>query len=405
MVAKEIDHLIPLRTISPETHPWRRRWLGTCVYWSLQSAGWGGFFLLSISSLLVVRNADAYADVQDSLGMTLAGITTTHMLRVVLIRLRGRPQTWRGLALKLLPWLAASGLAIGSAVSWSVICLEGASESEMAMYSATGGEYAYLDMVTRGCFFAAVWVALYFGFHFYREHREGILEREKLQTAAREAQLNALRAQLNPHFLFNSLNVIRAMVPAELSRPREAVTSLSELLRATLRQGAEPWVTLGEELAMVDHHLRLEQFRHEERLRVERWINVEAFGCAVPPFAVQTLVENAINHGIAQRKAGGVVKIVVELEGERLRVEITNPGRLGRSSDSTGVGLANVRARLALLWGERASLTLEQAAEDLVRARLTMPVVRMDGGTREREETRGRHGEKRREGRDEISIL
>lgn len=388
MAAKEIDHLIPLRTISRETHPWRRRWLGACPYWTLQSSGWGGFFLLSISSLLVVRNADAYADVQDSLAMTLAGLITTHVLRVVLIRMRGRPQTWRSLGIKLIPWLIASGLAIGSAVSWSVICWVGESEAEMAAYSATGGEYAYLDMVTRGTFFAGVWVALYFGFHFYREHRDGILEREKLQTAAREAQLNALRAQLNPHFLFNSLNVIRAMVPAELPKPRQAVTSLSELLRATLRQGAEPWVTLGEEMAMVDHHLRLEQFRHEDRLRVERWINVEAFGCAVPPFAVQTLVENAINHGIAQRKAGGVVKIIVELEGDQLRVEITNPGRLGRSSDSTGVGLANVRARLALLWGERASLTLEQAGEDLVRARLLMPVMRMEMGGPVREEAR-----------------
>ena len=176
-----------------------------------------------------------------SLAMTLSGVITTHALRVVLIRLRGRPQTWRGLAMKLFPWLIASGLAIGSAVSWSVICWAGASESEMAMYSATGGEYAYLDMVTRGCFFAGVWVALYFGFHFYREHREGILEREKLQTAAREAQLHALRAQLNPHFLFNSLNVIRAMVPAELPKPRQAVTSLSDRIRLAVHDvGAEP---------------------------------------------------------------------------------------------------------------------------------------------------------------------
>lgn len=377
MLAQEITRLVPLRPISRETHPWRRRWLGTCAYWGMQAAGWGGFFLLSISTLLWMTREEAVVDVLDSAAVAVSGIVTTHLLRVVLIRIRRRPVSWLRLGVKLLPWIVAAGFAIGGVISWVSVCWLQRTVQEMERLAPGGGLFVYLEMVTRGVFFAGVWVALYFGTHFYREHQEGAVEREKLRTAAREAQLNALRAQLNPHFLFNSLNVIRAMVPVELTRPRQAVTSLSELLRATLRQGGHEQVSLAEELEMVEHHLRLEQFRHEERLRVERRVDADTLACAIPPFVVQTLVENAINHGIAQRKAGGVVAIAARIEDGRLCVEVTNPGTIREGGGSTGVGLANARARLALLWGNQASLALAQAEEDLVRARLVVPVERI----------------------------
>lgn len=371
-----MNQTVALRPISPESHPWRRRWLGTRRYWQMQMAGWGGFFLLSISSLLVVHTEQARSDLEDSAAMALFGVLTTHVLRVALIRCRRRILPWPALGLRLLVLVIAGGLALGGVMSWASVCLVTRTPAELDLITQGGGLNAYLEMATRSVFFVGVWVAIYFGCHYYQEHQDGAIERMQLRTAAREAELAALKAQLNPHFLFNSLNVIRAMIPHSLPAPREAVTSLSELLRASLQHGAEERISLARELEMVDHYLGLERIRHEERLHVERVVEPAALECEIPPFAVQTLVENAINHGIARRVAGGAITLRAGVQAGVLRVSVASPGRLGRASDSTGLGLANVRARLRLLWGGAARLDLHDSGEDAVLATLTVPVSR-----------------------------
>ena len=162
-------------------------------------------------------------------------------------------------------------------------------------------------------------------------------------------------------------------MPRELIAPRQAITSLSELLRATLQFGQCERITLAEELTVVSHYLALEQMRHEGRLQLEQTIEPAALTWVIPPFAVQTLVENAVNHGIAQLTAGGVVTIRASVQAEHLLVEVTNPGRIQPNERSTGLGLRNTRARLALLFGTEATLVLDQKCEQQVRAYLSVP--------------------------------
>jgi hypothetical protein len=182
------------------------------------------------------------------------------------------------------------------------------------------------------------------------------------QVTAREAELRALRAQLNPHFLFNSLNSINALVGSDPEGARRMCEGLGDFLRRTLSLGAREAVTLAEELALVDRYLAIEQVRFGARLAVERAIEPDAAACRVPPLLLQPLVENAVKHGVSGRVEGGTIRIAAARQGSRLTITIDNP-----SDDDAptrrgeGVGLENVRRRLLVLGGRDAQLDVQRA--------------------------------------------
>ena len=196
------------------------------------------------------------------------------------------------------------------------------------------------------------------------------------QVDAREAELRALRAQLNPHFLFNSLNSINALVGPDPEGARRMCERLGEFLRRTLSLGAQEAVPLGEELALVDRYLDIEQVRFGDRLRVERTLAPEAATCRVPPLLLQPLVENAVKHGIQHCLEGGAIRLEARRENGRLVLSVDNPVDPDSvSKPGEGVGLANVRRRLEMfhardghLWAERGErrfrVTLELPAVD-----------------------------------------
>ena len=199
------------------------------------------------------------------------------------------------------------------------------------------------------------------------------LEHAETRAAAREAQLHALRAQVNPHFLFNSFNSLRALIAIDQARATEALTQLSSLLRYSLVAGENLVVPLGDELQIVRRYLDLEKLRLGERLTVVANIPAQLDGAVIPPMLLQGLVENAVKFGPSARKAGGEVAYSVALEEGRLRLRVTNPGRLDADSSSTAIGLHNLRERLKLLYGDTATFDLRQEREDLVCAAATLP--------------------------------
>ncbi len=193
------------------------------------------------------------------------------------------------------------------------------------------------------------------------------------RAAAREAQLHALRGQINPHFLFNSFNSLRALIALDPSRASDALTQLSGLLRYSLTSADRLVVPLAEELQIVQRYLELEKLRLGERLSVVADLPVQCDGALVPPMLLQGLVENAVKFGPAARKAGGQITYSVALDGDRLRLRITNPGRLATASDSTALGLRNLRDRLRLLYEGAASLSLREENADQVVAEAELP--------------------------------
>ena len=194
------------------------------------------------------------------------------------------------------------------------------------------------------------------------------------QVLAREAELRSLRAQIDPHFLFNSLHSISALTTADPSGARRMCLLLGDFLRESLALGGEDRITLARELALIDRFLAIERIRFGSRLSAE--ISAGNAGtCLVPPLLLQPLVENAVIHGIAHLLDGGVVRVFAERTGSTLRIVAENPCDPDRPHGSgVGVGLANVRARLRALHGTDAHLT---AAEDRSwwRVELSMPAL------------------------------
>ena len=186
----------------------------------------------------------------------------------------------------------------------------------------------------------------------------------ELQVLAREAELKALRAQIHPHFLFNSLNSISALVGTDPPRAREMCLYLSEFLRKSLALGERKSIPVGEEVALAKAYLEVEGLRFGSRLTVEEELETGGQECLVPPLLLQPLVENAVRHGIATRIEGGVIRLEARRTGNRLRILIENPfDPDAPPRRGTGVGLANVRSRLAARYGGEALFAARRLAD------------------------------------------
>ena len=196
----------------------------------------------------------------------------------------------------------------------------------------------------------------------------------ELQVLARDAELRALQRQIDPHFLFNSLNSISALVTADPQRARQMCVLLSDLLRTSLRVGAQPAIALEQELALVRQYLAIEALRFGERLRAEIVAAPELAACSVPALLLQPLVENSITHGIAHLVTGGSVRVEARQDGASLLLSVENsvdpetPRHAG-----TGTGLDNVRRRLRLGFGSRAALRTREE-RDTFRVEVTLPL-------------------------------
>jgi two-component sensor histidine kinase len=212
---------------------------------------------------------------------------------------------------------------------------------------------------------------------YYRRYRNGLLNAGRLQTELARAQLQALKMQLHPHFLFNTLHTISALVHEDPDRAERTIARLSELLRLFLATSAIHEVSLGEELRILDLYLEIERTRFEDRLSVHIDVPPEFRDAMVPNLVLQPLVENAIRHGVGKKSGSGWISIAAEKYGETLVLRVTDNGEglrenAGRHPES-GKGLAITRGRLESLYGPDQSLTLRDVQTGGAEARITLP--------------------------------
>jgi two-component system LytT family sensor kinase len=223
------------------------------------------------------------------------------------------------------------------------------------------------------------WVVVFghLGWHYYQRFREREVQTAQLQHELVEARLEALRMQLNPHFLFNTLHAISSLIYDNPQAADRVVARLSELLRLTLDQTKPQEVPLSEEMAFLDRYLEIEQTRFSERLRVEKEISPETQNALVPYLILQPLVENAVRHGIEPREEPGVLKICAARKNGRLELLVRDNGEgLDAKIDveaSKGIGLSNTRSRLRHLYGEDCRFELSPAAGGGLEARVEIP--------------------------------
>ncbi|GAB3825337.1 hypothetical protein GCM10028895_34830 [Pontibacter rugosus] len=220
-----------------------------------------------------------------------------------------------------------------------------------------------------------LWASLYVSVSLFRQRQQQAIDRWKLEASLKETELQALRTQINPHFMFNSLNNIRSLVCEDPEKARQMITNLSELLRYGLQYTQQERVPLARELEVVESYLLLESVQLEERLVYTFEVDEEVLQVEVPPMSVQLLVENAIKHGISRLPQGGTIYIKAHVQEGQLQIEVVNTGQLAAEpKPDTGIGLNNASERLRLLFG-RSTLQLLNKTPDTVSASFAVPLA------------------------------
>ena len=218
----------------------------------------------------------------------------------------------------------------------------------------------------------SIWLLAYYLYHYAQREIRIIQENARLNLIAKEAQLNNLWAQLNPHFLFNSLNSIKSLVVENPDASRRAIDLLSDLLRKSLYERDPMLISIGDELAVVNDYLELEKIRFEERLQFIIDVPKQLLSFSIIPFSIQTLVENAVKHGINKQSEGGTISIKVRDESSFICMTVESPGIL--NTEPGGLGLKNLQERLRLQFHEQASFSIEQNNK-MVSATIMIPAA------------------------------
>ncbi|TCI85335.1 sensor histidine kinase [Tenacibaculum sp. M341] len=211
-----------------------------------------------------------------------------------------------------------------------------------------------------------VWFVSITALDLFEEVKASKIKNIALQATLKDAQLNTLKGQINPHFMFNSLNNIRGLMLEDVPKARYMLTTLSETLRYALTQNTTDAISLSAELDMVKKYVDLCKIQFEDRLEFTLNAEEATLSKEIPPMLLQILVENAIKHGIANLKSGGVVAINTEIEGGDLLIKVINSGKLIAPENTTQLGVNNVKQRLDLLYNNKASFTLKQIKEEVV---------------------------------------
>jgi LytS/YehU family sensor histidine kinase len=219
-----------------------------------------------------------------------------------------------------------------------------------------------------------VWNSIYFMYHYVMKSRKQQMDTLQLEALVKALELKTIKAHINPHFIFNALNSIRALIDENPERARAAITELSNILRSSLSADKSETVSFKEELKIVKDYLALENMRFEDRLQVEYEVAEETLNQQVPPMMLQTLVENAIKHGISKQVKGGIVKITSGLNGNIHQLSVQNTGHLNGGASRNGFGLSSTQDRLSLLYGDKAKFEIRQLNPSVVEARVTIPV-------------------------------
>jgi sensor histidine kinase YesM len=348
------------------------------LYVLFQTLGWGFLLVVQLVVSVYFATRDGKKDpvtAASTMVMVMAlGLLLSHYFRPFMSRWSWKQLGWRQLLPRVLMASVVLGVlwnGIGYAIAYGLLDQPWEGKHNRVVIFALGS--------LNGALIFVGWMCLYFFYHLFDRFNRSEIERLRLTTHVKDAELRALKSQVNPHFIFNSLNSLRALIEEDPARARQTVTQLANLLRYSLQSGQLETVPFEDELRVASDYLALEQVRHEERLRVRLDIAPDTLGLPIPPMLLQTLVENAVKYGISPRAEGGEVAIIARRKNDALRLQVTNPGDLNatdpaRAASSTGLGLRNAAERLRLLFGERATLQLRAGDAATVVAEAIVPL-------------------------------
>ncbi|MES2073772.1 MAG: sensor histidine kinase [Pseudomonadota bacterium] len=337
---------------------------GARWYWICQLTGWFLVFAINLYFSWYTQPKDVVKFSIIYAWSAASGMWLTHRWRALLRKYAWLEQQ-RGL-----PWLR---LSMG--VIWLAIIQVGLVSAVFYLLrpANTFKNWYWLPPALLGwAFILGMWTVFYATVHARRRIVHIQLEKLRLEISIKDAELRALQAQVNPHFFFNSLNSIRALIYQDTAMAAQAVEQLADMMRYSLQTGRNATVQLAQEMEAVRNYLAIEKIRFEDRLRYHESIADELMHIAIPPMALQTLVENAVKYGVESRADGCEIRISAVRVGSQLQLTVANQGSLGQQRNSTQLGLANAARRLALLFGPSASASIMES-EGWVLATLKLP--------------------------------
>lgn len=348
-------------------------------YWTAQVLGWTIFFafqyfLLSYQGSVRYPQARELVFIQ-SFTATLTGFVISSFLRWAALKFNVLEKKLSSQVLWFLIFIITASF-ISSIAELSMLKILSAElpKDRVPMENRQYAKVVFGNAFIWGLYFF-IWSILYLMYHYIVISKQQEIDTLKLRSLVKELELKTIKAHINPHFIFNALNSIRAMVDEDPQRARTAITELSNILRSGINIDRSERVPLKDELNIIRDYLALEQMRFEDRLNVQYEIDGKTVNQQVPPMMWQMLVENAIKHGISHEMNGGVVKLVAQLRDNYLELMVENTGKLKRYNDKGGFGIKSIYERLKLLYGDNASFEIKQALPGRVIATLRLPVT------------------------------
>jgi two-component system, LytTR family, sensor kinase len=336
-------------------------------YWIFQLAGWGLFAAINIFLAIFIMNRFNIRGLERLLFFVEIGILFSHIMREVI---RSTDLLMKTIKQQLIIFVIL-------AVLFSLMAAGTNTPFEYFYDLRRDRAYSYKELFYLNFFSYAtviiIWNFIYFMYHFIAKTRKQELDTIKLEALVKSLELKTIKAHINPHFIFNALNGIRALIDENPVRARKAVTELSNILRSSLNAEKGETVSLEDELKIVKDYLALENMRFEDRLKIEYEIDDDTLDQQVPPMMLQTLVENAIKHGISKNVRGGMVRIISDFSGSFHELAVQNTGYLNGGLSHQGFGLSSTQDRLSLLYGEKAKFEIKQINPDLVEAKVLIP--------------------------------
>ncbi|MGZ5189603.1 MAG: sensor histidine kinase [Flavisolibacter sp.] len=340
----------------------------TTRYWTVQILGWVAFAAINIFLSIFIVNKFNIRGFQRLIFFCEVGILSTHLMREVIL---STELLIKSIKQQIIVFVAL--IIIFSLMSAAMVT---PFEYFYDLQREKDYDYRELFYLNLGSYLPVtiIWAFIYFMYHFIAKTRKQQMDTIKLEALVKSLELKTIKAHINPHFIFNALNGIRALIDENPVRARRAITELSNILRSSLNAEKVELVSFGDELKIVKDYLALEYMRFEDRLRIEYEIDDDTLEQLVPPMMLQTLVENAIKHGISRQVKGGVVKIISDFKSNFHELAVQNTGHLNGNASSKGFGLSSTQDRLSLLYGAKAKFEIRQLNPDLVEARVLIPV-------------------------------
>lgn len=344
------------------------------LYWAFQIVGWVFYSLSDLAYFVIFLQPnlnELNGMMINSFIYVITGISLTHFFRIVFIR-----YDWIKLPVEQLVIRCLLGVLLITSLFTAInISLY----DEYIAERTTNISWIFKDFayIINFCKPMVIWVLIYIFVSYTSELQKNSIERIKMQASIEASEAKILRAQINPHFMFNALNSIRALIIEEPKKAQNGITQLSNILRSSLVANRRTTIPLKEELRTIEDYLALEKVRYEERLQSTLEIDENTLNVQVPPMMLQTLVENAIKHGVQKAERWGFIEVKSELLDGMLEMNIRNTGVFvdhNSHEDHSGFGLENTRRRLNLIYGAEASFNIFQEEPNVVHAIVKIPL-------------------------------